>query len=328
MTLALHDPRKFSQIFPDSNILINQAMHDLTHNDSSTLMQALIEDILKQKQDQTLSVAYNLAPNLAISNYIWDNLQEVLNHNNQTQFFVIPIVIVAGSKQQVSLNLDVPVAALKELFVSRQLINSTDEIQIANKLYDLDALAKIKPSELYLAAHTEFAVNNFHNVDSYIKPLLNIGEGVHLRFILAYANPLNVIFANFDKLSMDLMQFISNIIKIDNATLFPIPFPPCELSVATVQGEHYRKEIQLTVLLSNEIKKLRLNGKNPEIKLSSQKNNIQVEIWLSGASAAEETLIWNLQPADNFTQVCEILEVLFTDMQLTVSYYPEHHHED
>ena len=61
---------------------------------------------------------------------------------------------------------------------------------------------------------------------------------------------------------------------------------------------------------------MRLEGNEPHIKLSSQKNNIQIEIWGSNdTSQAAEIMIWSLQRSDNFAQICQILEDLFNDMR-------------
>lgn len=331
MTLALHDPRKFSKIFPDSNLLINQAQHDLANNESNELMQALIEDLLRQKQDQLLSVAYNLSPSLEISNYIWDNLQAVINNSQiKTKFFVFPVVLVVGSKQQVELSNSLDSNKLADILLDKQFINSTDDCIIDSHLYDIEAIARIKPSDLYSLSRNDILDSSL-NTRLLANPILNIGEGVHLRFILCQSKCIDgkamAVFANYDKVAMDLMQLITDSLKREDATIFPIPFAPCDLSVATVIGDHHRKEIALTFALSNQIKKLRLAGKSPELKLSAQKNNIQVEIWLPNSRDAEDVLIWSLQPADNFEQVCQILESLFIDMQLKVSYYEEHHHD-
>lgn len=328
MSLKISDPRRFSQIFPDSNLLINQAQHDLAHNDSSELMCGLIEDLLKQKQDQLLSVAYNLAPNYAISTYIWDNLQNTLNKPSEvkTEFFAIPVVFVVGSKTQIELNNHLDAQKVNQLLLDKQLITNSAHCVIADKLFDIESLAKTRPSDIYALLRKDFADSSLISAWNGL-PILNTGEGIHLRFIVGYAKAGSVTYANYDKASMELMQLLGDAVKNDAATIYPIPFAPCKITEATVIGDHHLKDIKLTFTLSNQVKRLRLAGKSPELKLSAQKNNIQIEIWLPDAKQAEDILIWNLQPADSFEQVCEILESLFMDMHLPVAYYEEHHHD-
>lgn len=328
MSLKISDPRRFSKIFPDSNLLINQAQHDLAHNETPELMCGLIEDLLRQKQDQLLSVAYNLAPNYVISSYIWGCLQSILNKPTdvKTEFFAMPVVFVVGSKTQLELNNLIDSAKIKQLFVEKQLVNNSEYCEIADKLFDIESLAKTRPSDIYALLRQDFT-NDLSLPVWGANPIVNIGEGIHLRYIVGYAKAGSISYAYYEKVAMDLMQVITDAVKTDVATIFPIPFAPCKISEATVIGDHHRKEISLTFNLSNQVKRLRMAGKSPEIKLSAQKNNIQVEIWLPDARDAEDILIWSLQPADSFEQVCQILEALFIDMHLPVSYYEEHHHD-
>lgn len=334
MSLMLKDPRKYSAVYPDANLLINQAIHDLSRNEDNSLICALIEDLLKQKQDQLLSVAYNLAPTQAIADYIWESLQEVLNSPKQDKFtklFVLPIIIVVGSTKQISLTEQLNHAALENLLHSKKIFNNPKSNKISAALVDLDEIVKIKPSELFawVSQNELLDLNKFSH-----KAIINIGEGVHLRFLVGMDIQSNdqesgFIAANFNQLGLELLQLLSSTLKNDAATVFPLPFPPCSLSEAAVVGEHHRQEISIALGLSNQVKKMRLDGNEPHIKLSSQKNNIQIEIWGSkDTSQAAEIMIWSLQRSDNFAQVCQILEDLFNDMRLMVSYYEDHHEHD
>lgn len=333
MTLNLRDPREYSDVYPDANILINQATHDLAANDNNSLMCALIEDLLKQKQDQLLSVAYNLAPTQAIADYIWSSLQQVINplgrQDKYCQLFVLPVVVVVGSSTQVTLDNKIDQIALENLFFDKKIFNNKQTNKISANLVDLETIVKIKPSQLleYTNEVGRFELDSLQN-----KAILNIGEGVHLRFLLGMALHSNnqesgYIAANFNQLGLELLQLLTTTLKHDAATVFPLPFPPCALSEAAVVGEHHRKEISIALGLSNQVKKMRLAGNNePYIKLSSQKNNIQIEVWGSkDKTQAAEIMIWPLQRSDNFEQVCQILDDLFNDMQLMVSYYEDHH---
>lgn len=325
MTLLLADPRKFSQIYPDSNILINQALHDKAQNDTPELMQALISDILKQGNNQLLSVAYNLAPNLDIANYLWDNLQLVINNPQEikTNYWMIPVVIVAGSAQQVNINTNIDANTILKILLDKQVIHNLEDYAIMGQLYPANHLLKLTPAQIYHLQRDEFGHNN-------LPPLLeqslsNLGENVHLLFIVCSTRN-NLRLANFEQASMPIMKYLNESLSTDDSTLFPIPFTPCRLSNATLVGESYRKEIAITLALSNQLKSLRLNGKQPFVKLSTQENNIKIELMTDDTAIAHTTLIWNLQPVDDFTKITQILENLFIDMQLDIN-YKENTHE-
>ena len=337
MSLNLKDPRQFSAVYPDSNILINQAQQDLAASvTDNRLLVALISDLLKQSQDQILSVAYNLAPSQAIADYIWHSLQQALNEpeqNELTKLFAFPVVLVVGSTEQVTLANAINQAQLEELLLRKQvLVNATSSF-ISGKLYDLEGIARLRPSNLFNLITDVTTVDSWNEELISAKPIINLGEGVHLRFLVGVSRfekgqTSGLIAANYSQLGLELLQLISTDLNKANATIFPIPFPPCALSEAAVIGEYYRNEISISLRLSNLVKKLRLDGKYPELKLSSQKNNLQIEVWLSNADQPEEILIWSLQRADNFVKISQTLAALFADMQLMVSYYPEHDHHD
>lgn len=318
MTLTINDPRQFSKIYPDSNMLINQAQHDIAHNESNDLMCALVTDLLKQRQDQNLSVAYNLAPDFNIANYLWDCLQSVINNPNEIkqQVIAFPIVFVVGSKSQIELPVEFNTHLLKQLLLDKQVLIS-DNCYISNKLYDLATIAKIKPSEMYSILRND-AYSDLNGLLFGAQQFVNKGENIQLRFILLSTTNHNLIAANFEKFSMEFMQLISNTVKRDDATIFPIPFAPCNLSNATVCGNNYYQEISLTFKLSNIIKNLRMSGKKPAIKLSTMNNQINIEVFDIDANKVVSKLEWNLQPVDDFAMVCDILERLFADMQLNI----------
>ena len=336
MSLNLKDPRQFSAVYPDSNILINQALQDLAVPASDNrLMVALISDLLKQSQDQILSVAYNLAPSQAIADYIWHSLQQALNEpeqNELTKLFAFPVVLVVGSTEQVTLANAINQVQLEELLLRKQvLVNSTPSF-ISGKLYDLEGIARLRPSNLFNFITDVTTVDTWNEELISAKPIINLGEGVHLRFLVGVSRfekgqAAGLIAANYAQLGLELLQLISAYLSQANVTIFPIPFPPCALSEAAVIGEYYRNEINVSLRLSNLVKKLRLDGKYPELKLSSQKNNLQIEVWLSNAEQPEEILIWSLQRADDFAKISQTLAALFADMQLMVNYYPEHNHD-
>lgn len=336
MSLNLKDPRQFSAVYPDSNILINQALQDLAVPAADNrLMVALISDLLKQSQDQILSVAYNLAPSQAIADYIWHSLQQALNEpeqNQLTKLFAFPIVLVVGSTEQVTLANEINQVQLEELLCRKQVLIKSTPSFISGRLYDLEGVARLRPSSLFSLITNIETIETWNEELMSAKPIINLGEGVHLRFLVWVSRfekgqTSGLIAANYSQLGLELLQLINTDLNQANATIFPIPFPPCALSEAAVIGEYYRNEISISLRLSNLVKKLRLDGKYPELKLSSQKNNLQIEVWLSNAEQPEEILIWSLQRADDFVKISQTLADLFADMQLMVNYYPEHDHE-
>lgn len=323
MSLLLKDPRKFSNIYPDSNMLISQAQSDLTLGNDNNLMVALIEDMLTRNQDEFLSVAYNLAPTKQIADYIWDALQIAVNRGS-IKLFAIPVVLVIGSSSKVDISTHIDDSKLQKLMLDKQVFTNLDDAYISGRLFTLDNIVKLKPS--FLAR----PIDQVQGLDSH--PLFaetasgiieNLGESVYLRFLVGIAdNTHNETYAhvNFSRVGLELMQLLSDELKVDGATVFPIPFPPCRLSEASYLGERYRKEIHISLRLSNQVRKIRQSGMEARIKLRIVDETIKVELWETTGVKPVEIINWNLERGDDFDLVCSILHGLFVDMQLVVSY--------
>ncbi len=325
MNLSIQDPRKFSDVYPDSNMLINQSIHDLKHNENNALMCALIEDMLIQQQDQTLSVGFSLSPSLAIANYIWESLQTSINSSPDAKLFLfaLPIILVVGSKSQVVLKNQVDTTEIIELFKQHNLING--EFKLYEELVDIEKISKIKPSTMRM-----FTELNLAELDltKYLtsNPVRNTGENIYIKFMVGCADihiDKTAFLAKFAECNMEFMQLINKLIKTDDTTIFPITFAPCNLSESSVVGNNYYNEIAITFKLSNEVKKYRLQGKVPFIKLSTIDNIIQINLCEKSTNETILQLNWNLHPVDNFNQISETLYQLFADMQLEIVYANE-----
>jgi len=322
MSLLLQDPRKFSNIYPDSNMLINQAQADLSANNENDLMVALVEDLLKREQDEFLSVAYNLAPTKEIADYIWSCLQLAINRK-QVKLFVIPLVLVVGSSSKVTVNGKIDQNILHKLMLDKEIFADLENTFISGRLFTLEQIVKLKPSFLANSLDSIVDVQNWPLFQEAVIEIENLGESVYLRFLVGAASNLEnqpYIPANFSKLGLELMQLVTEELKTENATIFPIPFPPCYFSEAAYLGERYRKEIHISLRLSNQVRKMRQAGQSPVVKLRTVDETIKVELWDSTGVKPVEIINWHLERGDDFNLVCSILQGLFADMQLTVIY--------
>ncbi len=324
MSLCLKDPRNFSTTFSESNILINQARYDLAHNEVK--LRAVIEGILQQGEDQRLSVAYNLAPSAEIARYLWETLQVVLNSPPAPiyiKLFAIPVTIVVGSATAVEIPNQVEALALQDLFIQKKMFKANQGAIISGKLFDAKAVATITPAQIYHNRLNIDAVSSWIN-NLELSPIINQGEMVHLRFLLGavlYEQEQETIVPT--SLGMDLLALLSKSLAIPDATIFPLPFARCALSEAVQLGEFYHQEIALTVLLSNVVKRMRLEKGQPAVKVRTQPQQIIIEVYDLNHQKLGQQFYWQLHRADNFTRIGEILTDLFNDMQLPVSYTEE-----
>ena len=314
---GLSDPRQFSTEYPQSNILINQACYELAAAENNSLLVALLEDCLKQQQDSLISVAYNLAPSAAVSAWLWGALGAALN-SAPRQLFVIPVVITVGSSAAVTLPTQVDQQRLQQLLLDKQVFSAATDAIISGTLYDLDGLAKTKLAEIYQLQQSAAKLEDFDFSRWSSAAIHSNGEQVHLRFLCGIGNRGAVVKANFAKLGLELFQLLSHALETPAATIFPLPFAVVNFNEAGHSGAQAWNEIAISLRLSAVVKKLRLERSQPQLRLAASNSQIQIMVY-AGASCVT-TLVWQLERADDFAHICQILADLFAEMQLEVSY--------
>lgn len=324
------DPRQYSTVYPDSNIILNQAKLVLENKITLTELEQVIANALRDNNDALINVALNLSPSFVISELIWNSLENAINNNSTTCVFAIPLVLVLGSDKKTKINSVINTEKLNDFLQSKDIFVSGTETFVSGKLIDPLTISTIKPSQLY------YWVRNLNNAKLWLPvemPASNIeikGEAVFLRFLIGVttkSNNASILsikdFINHDTFrsySMEFMQLINNELKNDKVTLFPIPFSPVTLSSSYAVGNEKRVEIAISVAMSNIVRKIREAGLIPLAIISTDTDAIKVTIECVGNDKLKEISLWHLKRFEDFNHVHVIITELLHDMQIEWSY--------
>lgn len=318
----IKDPRQYTLEYPQSNVLIKQAQRVLKKECDFYELKLLISNILKNENDALINVALNLSPSFAVSNIIWKALNAAINDIPETlnaHIFAIPLVLVAGSKTKTQLNGNLEVNRLNEYFTQNLIFENGVDCFISGKLIDPMALAKIKPSQVY------YWVRNLKNANLWLPiplegtPIPVLNEGVFLRFLIGLSVNGDINQEAYRNASIGLMKLIGEELKNEAVTLFPIPFAPVYLSEAYPIGDSKRKEIAITVAISNIVRKIHEQNLTPIAILGIENEALKISI-TCGDPAYHETSLWHLTKFEDYQEPLTVLTNLLQDMRVEYSY--------
>ena len=121
-TFILHDTRPYPQTPVKNHLLVNASL--LAHGTTAATrkiavgqLQTEIRSQLHQNYYVNLSVAMTMAPDVETYNALMQSINQVLSAENddEAQWFALPVVIVAGCKQERTLPLTVQLSPLARL---------------------------------------------------------------------------------------------------------------------------------------------------------------------------------------------------------------------
>ena len=332
----ISDPRQYTTAYPESNIIISQALDIVAGKIDINELGATLARFLKNENDAIINVALNLAPSAAVSSIIWQALNQAINtdddvDNNQTlqstslsditaQIFAIPLVLVAGSKTKVKIGGQLDTDRLNQFFNTKQIFYRDVDSFISGKLVDPKTIAQIKPSQYY------YWLRNLRNANLWLPisidgtPIEVQNEGVFLRFLIGVTIGAKIAVNQefFRQSSMELMQLIGEELKNEHVTLFPIPFAPVNLSEAFTIGDNYRKEIAIQVAISNIVRKIREQGLEPTAQISTDNEAIKLLVTNKQKPELSETSLWHLNRFDNLNMVITTITNLLHDMNIQI----------
>lgn len=324
----ISDPRQYSIVYPDSNIIIKQAQMVLDDTLSLAELEKSIVNQLRENNDALINVALNLAPSFELSHTVWESLENAVNNSAKSAIFAIPVILVLGANNKTKLNATINTEKLNAFFVSKDIFAKKSDAFISGKLIDPLTISTIKPSQIYYWARNITNSKLWIPLEIPASPIEIKGEAVFLRFLVGVINSdsetnslktlINI--DAFRNNAMELMQLINNDLKHENVTLFPIPFPPITLSSSYVIGNEKRIEIAISVALCNVVRKIREESLIPLAKISTAEDAIKIEIECVGNDKLKETSLWHLKRFEDFDKAHIIITQLLQDMQVEFTY--------
>lgn len=318
----LQDLRQYSEVYPASNIIIQQAQQVCAGKLDVQEFQQTLANVLRQENDALINVALNLSPSLAVSQTIWNTLNLAINTQDVTlaQIFAIPLVLVLGSKTKTKIKSVLPTAELNNFLHDAEIFGANSDAFVSGKLIEPATIAVIKPSQLYYWVRNSQQAQLWLPIDVEPQDLEVLNEGVFLRFLVGVSINSTVNNDKFKQHAMQLMHLIQENLQTDGVTMFAIPFAPVSLSEASAIGNEKRTEIALQVALSNIVKKIRIVGAAPLAKLESTVDAIQITLYCDERPDLREISLWNLSRFADFNAVMATIMELLQDMQVPVTW--------
>ena len=322
----ISDPRKYTKAYPKTNIIIQTAMDIKDDKADINQLDEVIAMKLRDEQDATINIALNLAPDNEIAGIIWDSLNRTVNTalSNKANIFAIPLILVAGSKAKACIKPQINTEKLNEFFTVNNLFLPNSDSFISGKLIDPKTISSIKYSQLY------YWVRNLQKAKLWLPITVDgssvetLGEGVFLRFLIGVSvesNGIHGVDSNAVQNNlMGLMGLITEELKTNGVTLFPIPFAPVPVSLAFSTGVDYRTEIAMSVSISNVVRKMREERLTPKATISKDVEAIKIVVKSTEESDISETLLWSLTKFAKFGHALQQIINLLDDIGIVYDF--------
>ncbi|QDQ28943.1 hypothetical protein FNU76_22740 [Chitinimonas arctica] len=329
-TAVLPDPRPYSGI--DQSPLHALATQLLSENNLGRLvaaeaaLDAELAAQLRHGGDADIAKAISTAPNPAVVRLLSERLrvaieQPLAGSAQHAVVFAIPVVMVAGVRGQHEIPGKLPdVAVLQTLLTEHGIFQRGSDIQLAGKLLDREQLLAIQPSQLLRWRDAlQYASGGLpHEFKE--SPIKVDGDGVFLRYLVGVAmQPADApavvqLNATPGQWAMAFSKLLSEQLKHDAMTFFPLPRAPQAWLAALDDGRVAQQEIRFQVFASNTLRKLREAGETPVAVLSCHDNG-ELRVTLGAEKNGEEWagFIWPLGPLDRVDALQGMMSMLLRE---------------
>lgn len=329
----LPDPRQFPAVIP-SNMLLSNLESVMKSTDAAqrqmwlSNLHGALGDYLERAEVLPLSVALAMAPSQAAYRELWQALCGTVEGEEATagdRLFAIPVVLVAGCKEQTVLPGNLPdVQGLLDILAKHGLIGDPARVRLLPRLLHADSISALSSAILYKLNRSDDALGSLEIDGLPAAPVVIKGEAVFLRYLVGAArhvpgqpDPI-ALGGSVGGWGMPALEWFGNMLKTEGVTLFPIARPPQPLLPALVNGGRARQEVAMQVFASNRIRKLRELSLEP-VGIASSHDNGELRFTLSAAGDDRnwEGFVWPLSPLDSVPQLAQMFADLMADCRVS-----------
>lgn len=336
----LPDPRQYPAVIP-SNMLLSNLESVMKSTDAAqrqmwlSNLQGALGDYLERAEVLPLSVALAMAPSQAAYRELWQTLCSTVEGDEATagdRLFAIPVVLVAGCKEQTVLPGNLPdVQGLLDILSKHGLIADPARVRLLPRLLHADSISALSSAILYTLNRSDDALGSLEIDGLPAAPVVIKGEAVFLRYLVGAARHVPgqpdaiALGGSVGGWGMPALEWFGNTLKTEGVTLFPIARPPQPLLPALVNGGRARQEVAMQVFASNRIRKLRELSLEP-VGIASSHDNGELRFTLSAAGDERnwEGFVWPLSPLDSVPQLAQMFADLMADCRVSdVRFVPQ-----
>ncbi|WP_416190910.1 conjugal transfer protein [Neisseria sp. CCUG12390] len=308
---VLADTRPYPEMPVKNNLLLHAS--NLAHSTSAAQrklsaesLQTEIRGMFQQNHYLGLSVAMSMAGDAESYRVLLENLTVVLNaeKDEESQWFAMPLVLVAGCNQDQTLPLNVPTAALFAVLENHPHLRALNQATWLPFLVPSTVLSEINAGQWFAAKQNAEAAAQFAAQFTPSELKIPSGQSVHVVFALGYGDKklqesLN---QNLLKAGLPLMQVWQEALTRPGLTLFVNPLSPAAPLHALTEGSHMRQRMAMDVFATNAIRAIRMQSPRVGVVVAAKAGG-QIQFGFNATDSAFEitpqVYTWTLSPTDN-----------------------------
>lgn len=282
-TPSLPDPRQFAHETPkNSLVLAFRAWQDSPSADKPAAehhVRFLVEQALASGDDKLVGIALSLMPSAASYRTFWSLIADATWKHPQARLypFVLPVVIVAGSPQPLTIpGLLADVARLRDIWSAAGVFAADSELWLSNHLISAAALHDIRPTQAFAWSLTDAPVHEGWPQLPGPAPLKDVrDEGAWLRFVpgLLRSAAVPAWPRGASGWGREVSTWMSGLLGATGATTLALPRAPQPLLAALEDGRQAQQDIAGQLYLGNALRQFREQGRQPTAVIAVHDNH-------------------------------------------------------
>ncbi len=331
--ITIADPRVW-RAAPEGSPLHQLAVASLAGDVAARATLKLeLDALLDSGEDDALQALLRDAPSVDCYRHIQQALAKLVNKPERgeaviARLFAIPLVIVAGAKQQTQLPGALPdVAAVSALLEQHGVLGPGRTFGLGNALCAMETLDCLRPRLLRQwaaqlrtgGAPLELAGSAFDVAPGREQVVLRFLVGASV--VPAHVPSVTETGSNVGAWGIPLTQLLAKQLAQPGLDVLPIPRAPVALYLASDAGRAAQIELAFSLFLSNAVRQFRMAVGDPSVVLSAHRTDDgSAELRVSLSSAFDESMLegfrWPLYPADEFIEIVNKIKQLLDECRL------------
>ncbi len=302
----------------------NQIAHQSTGKSLAIeQLRSKINEMLAQNFYLGLSVAMSMAADAPTYIALMDGLDDVLQAktDDEVQWFALPVVLVAGTKQATELNTSAPTAELAACLANYPTTRPLSRAEWLPQLIRAQDFAEIKADEWYAAKQNLSAAQQFAAKLPNTPLHIPADQSVHVLYALGYGDRSiqPALGQALRDAALPLMQVWQTHLTKQGLTLFANPLSANTPLAALADANHMRLRMALDVFAANSIRAIRLQSPRVGVVMAAQAGG-KLQFGFGAAEAAyglqPQVFTWQLSPRENIGVVQQNFLDLMVDCQV------------
>lgn len=264
-------------------------------------LEAAIYQMLRQNHFLALSVALSMAPDAAAYRALWRAMDSVLRAKTEEEiaWVALPVVVVAGSREEAALRGDVDVAGWQAQLAAFPQTEALAGLTWLPQAVAAEQMAAVNIGQWFAAKQNRAAAEAW--AAAFTPPALAVpaGQSVHIVYVLGYGQLAD--YPALGDAALPMMQYWQQHFAAPGLTLFANPLNPATPLSAISEGSHMRQRMALDVFAANAIRAVRLQSPRVGVVAAAETGG-RLAFGFNAAESAyglvPQVFHWQLSPTD------------------------------